>query len=373
MAYLEITGLPMRGSGDGFDPAVNLSLEQGRGLSVLSDNGVLPRALSDALIGTGPFIGEIYLNGVRIDPIHPRKRSIRVLGKTSGIIPHATVRENMELALRGRAMTEGEAVMMVERELSEGALAGMADARAGSLDSSRRTILAATRALFAGCDLLLITSLPVPGGRNEVRSWRPGSQLDALLDLKGLLRRLRATWISLLSDSSAVHVLSDRIAIFSGGTLTQEGGLRECISAPSSRLVADFLAFPRMNYRTVRVERDGPFIMMRSGRYGFHVSEFLKRAAASREGEEVVFGIRAEDLGLRPYEKGDPTVLNLAKVRRVDVMPGALIVYLDMEGDEWVALTEPDRPFFTGQLVELRPDPDKVHLFHAAHGSSLLD
>jgi multiple sugar transport system ATP-binding protein len=373
MAYLEINGLPMRGSTEGFEPTVSLSLEKGRGLSVLSDDGRLSRSLVDVLMGRERFLGEIYLNGMRIDPMPPRKRAIRILGDTSGIIPSRTVQENLEIALRKRAVSEGEAAMLVERELTEGALAGLAESSAGSLDSSARTILAATRALFMGCDLLLITSLPVPGGRDEIRCFNPGAQLDTLLALKSLLRRLRATWVSLLPDSGCAHILSDRIAVFASGLLVQEGGLRECINAPSSRMIADLLTFPRMNYRTMLVERDGPFVMLRSGRYGFRVSEYIKRAVIPREGEEVVLGIRPEDSGFRPYETGDPTVMNLAKVTGVDALPANLVVRLDLEGDEWVSLVEPNRAVFSGQLIELRPDPDRIHLFHPAHGSSLLD
>ncbi len=373
MAYLEITGLPMKGPINGFEPTVNLSMEKGRGLTVLSSDGRLSMAVVDALVGKGTFLGEIYLNGMRIDQVHPRNRKIRLLGDIPGIIPTKTIRENMEYALLAQIVTEGEVAMLVERELTEGPLAGLGESRASMLDSGGCTILAATRALFSGCDLLLVPNLPVPGGRREKKTYNPGIQLDTLLDLKSLFRRLKATWISLLVDPMAVHILSDRVAVFSGGSLVQEGGLRECINAPASRMVADFLSFPRINYRQVTVERDGPYLMLRSGRYGFHVSEYIKRALNAREGDKVILGVRPEDLGIRPFETGDPTVLNLAKVMGVDVLPSNLVVRLDLEGDQWFAMIEPNRPFHTGQLVELRPDPDRIHLFHPLHGVNLLD
>jgi multiple sugar transport system ATP-binding protein len=375
MAYFEIIGLPVRAAADHFGPTVGLTLEQGRGLSLVADDEEFPRAVAGALLGTGGFSGEIILNGRRIDPIRAADRPVKALGQTGGIVPHRTVRENLESAVQRRGASEGEAAMLVERELADGGLAGLDEVPAGSLHSAGRTILAASRILLAGCDLLLITRLPVPGSPADrsKKIWGPGLELDTLLDLKGVLRRLRATWVNFLTDPACVHILSDRLAVFSAGRLVQEGPLRECINAPATRLVADFLAFPRMNYRTARVERDGPFLMLRSGRYGFRVSEYIKRSIASREGEDVVVGLRPEDLGLRPYETGDPTVMNLARVLRVDAIPGALAVVVDLEGEEWVGLTEPGRPFFTGQLVELRPDPDKLHLFHPLQGTSLLD
>ena len=373
MAYFEINGLPMRGSIEGFEPTVSLSLEKGRGLSVLSDDGKLAKALLDAITGHGQFLGEIYLNGMRIDQLASRKRPIRILGDTPGIIPNKSVRENMDLALKDSAYSDGERAMLVEREFAEGALSGLAESRAGALDFSGKTILAATRSLFLGCDLLIITDLPVPTNGDELRTFNPGAQLDTLLALKNLFRRLRATWLSFLTDSACVPILSDRIAIFSGGTLVQEGGLRECINAPVSRMVADYLTFPRMNYRKMLIERDGPFIMLRSGRYGFRVSEYIKRAMAPREGEEVILGVRPEDLGVRPYETGDPTVLNLAKIIGVDFLPANILLRLDLEGEEWISVVERNRPVFQGQLVELRPDPDRIHLFHPAHHTSLLD
>jgi len=375
MAYLEITGLPLKQPMGEFGLTVNLELERLRGLSVLSDDGELPRVLADAITGRADFSGEIVLNGRRIDPMPARKRPVRVLGDVPGVIPGRTVRENLELALKRRALEVGDEVFLVEQELQTGMLAGLGNMRAESLDPAASTILAAARILLVGFDLLLIQKLPVPciRSRHDDDSWKPGMLLDALLELKDLLRRHRATWISLLTDPACVHVLSDRVAVFAQGGIIQEGSLRECMNAPASRLVADFLAFPRMNYRTVRVERDGPFVLLRSGRYGFNVSEYVKRHLTSREGDSVILGIRPEDLRVRAYETGDPTVINLAKITRVDAIPGALVVRLDVEGDEWLAMVEPGRSVFTGQLVELRPDPDKIHLFHPINGASLLD
>ncbi len=375
MAYLEITGLPMRSSGGDFGLTINIELERERGLSVLSDDGVLPRVLVESVTGTVNFSGEIFLNGIRIDPLPSQKRSIAFLGDVPGVIPNRTVRENLDMALATRETSVSEDVFLVDQELTEGPLAGLGDTQARLLDDSTRTFLAAARLLLAGCDLLIIRQLPVPGfvTGNGVACWNPVMQLDSLLELKNLLRRFRATWINTLTDPACVHLLSDRLVIFADNSLMQEGSLRECINVPASRMVADFLAYPRMNYRTVRVERDGPFMMLRSGRYGFSVSEYIKRYIGSREGEEVIMGVRPEDLGLRPYETGDPTVLNLAKVMRVDSVPGAQVIRIDAEGDEWLALVDTSRPMYTGQLVELRPDPDNIRIFHPVNGAYLLD
>ena len=375
MAYFEITGIPLRPREPEFSPTVSLLLEKGRGLTLISDDGELPRELIESLTGYGRFVGEIFLNGMSIDPVPARRRPIKVLGNTPGIIPGKTVIQNFEDALRLRNLSEGESAMLIERELSEGPLSGFADVRAGTLDSAGKSILAATRYLMSGCDLLLIANLPVgrSKSKSETNGWRPGFQLDALLGLKNLLRRFRATWISTLSDPICVQILSDNIAIFADGNLVQEGSLRECMNAPSSRTVADFLAFPKMNYLKVTVGRDGPFITLQSGRYVFHVSDFIKRQITHRVGEEIIMGVRPEDLGIRAYQTGDPTVLNLARVLMVDDFPGMQLVRLDLEGMEWIAIVETVRAAYTGQLVELRPDPDRIHLFHSLNSTSLLD
>jgi len=376
MAYLDVTGLPLTGSDEQFSPAFSIALGKERGLSVLSDDGMLPTALVDAVRGTGRFRGEVVLNGKRIDPLPVKKRSVAVLGDVPGVIPGRTVRENLDLALKNskRPASTSDEVFLVDQLLSEGTLAGLSDTKCGLLGDVARTLVAALRLLIDGCDLLIIQRLPVPGFRsNGSAVWEPGFHLDALLELKNILREFRTTWISTLTDSGCVHVLSDRLAIFSSGMLVQEGSLRECLNVPSSRLVADFLAFPRMNYMRARIESDGPFVLLRRGRYGFSVSEYIKRQLSTREGEEVVLGIHPSDLNLRPYEAGDPTVLNLARITRVDSVPGGLVIRLDAEGAEWLALAEHGRTLYTGQLVELRPDPDHVYLFHPHNGSNILD
>ena len=391
MAYFEITGLPLRASDSEFGVTVNLELEQGRGLSVLSDTGVLPMTLTDAVTGRGEFSGEIMLNGRRIDPLPSRARKISVLGTHPGIVPNRTVKENLSLALKSVApgmMRPGseisdlerpgddvEKIFLIEHELTDGPLAGFGEVMAGELDSVSRTLLALTRILLTKPDLVVIHGVPSPGfaGDKASRGFNPGLELDCLLEIKNLLRRYRATWISVLTDPACVLMLSDRLAIFAGGDLVQEGSLRECINAPGSRMVADFLAWPSINYKNMKIERDGPFVMLRSGRYGFTVSEYAKRQIGSREGEDAVVGIRPEDLHLRAYETGDPTVRNLAKVTSIDVVPGGQVVHIDADGADWVAMTESGRVMFTGQLVELRPNPDRIYLFHPVNGMSLLD
>ncbi len=377
MAYFEITGLQTGSKGEDFGPTVSLELEKGRGLSILSDNESLPKLLSDAVEGKSRFSGEIILNGMRIDPIPSKKRAVHVLGGSPGIVPGRTVRQNLEAALASskRSLSIGEEVFLVDQELETGSLAGTADLKAGNLDDVGRTVLAAVRILLSGTDLLLIQSLPCPsrGTREGNRTWNPGFQMDALLEIRNLLRRYRATWINFLSDPACVHILSDKLAIFSQSMMVQDGSLKECMTAPASRMVADFLSFPVMNYKRARVEQDGPFIMLRCGRYGFRVSEYIKRSVASREGQELVLGIQPDSLGIRTYETGDPTVLNLARITSVDNVPGGLIVRLDADGSDWVAHTEPGRALFTGQLVELRPDPDMIMLFHPHNGANLLD
>lgn len=374
MAYFEITGVPLRPADPGFSPTVNLLLEKGRGLSIISDDGEIPSAIIRALTRRSNFVGEIFLNSRRIDPVPVRSRPIKVIGNGPGYNPNRTIRQNFESILSGTSFTDGEAIMLIERELSQGPLAGFGDEPSKSLDSNGRTILAATCALMSGCELLIISGLPVMNGKKEkFVTWRPGYQLDGLLDLKNLLKRFRATWISTLTDAACVQVLSDHLAIFSGGNLIQEGSLRECMNAPNSRLVADYLAFPKMNYRKCRVERDGPFFILHSGRFGFRVSDFIKRQLAHREGDELIMGVRPEDLNIRGYQTGDPTVLNLARVLRVDTLPGIQLAWLDVEGQDWVAICDPIQAVFSGQLIELRPDPERIHIFHPINNTSLLD
>lgn len=375
MAYFEITGLPLRMKESEFGPTVNFELERGRGLTVLSDDVALPGALADAISGRGDFSGEIFLNNRRIDPMPARNRNIGVLGPQPGIIPKRTVKENIELALKKVTAEEPEKLFILEYELGNGPLAGFDEVPAEALDSISRTLLALTRMLLSKPDLVLIHNIPVPGfgRRNNPEGFNPGLQLDCIMEIKRLLRRFRATWISILVDPLCVQTLSDRLAIFAQGTLVQEGSLRECMNAPSSQLVADFLTFPKMNYKRMRIERDGSYVMLRSGRYGFTVSEYAKRHLEVREGEDVIAGVRPEDLNIRAYETGDPTVMNLAKVTSIDYIPGGQVVHLDADGAEWLAMTETERILFTGQLVELRPNPDKIHLFHQVNGISLLD
>ena len=90
----------------------------------------------------------------------------------------------------------------------------------------------------------------------------PLSNLDAKLrermrsELKSLQRRTGITFIYVTHDQAEAMALSDRIAVFHGGTVQQVGSPREVYEQPANLFVADFMGLVNRIRATV-VGREG--------------------------------------------------------------------------------------------------------------------
>ena len=162
--------------------------------------------------------------------------------------PHMTVLENVAFGLRYTGFDGARKKARVDQVLAAVGLEGLEDRHPGQLSGGQQQRVALARSLVVEPSILLLDE--------------PLSNLDAKLrermrsELKSLQRRTGITFIYVTHDQAEAMALSDRIAVFHGGTVQQVGSPREVYERPANLFVADFMGLVNRIRATV-VGREG--------------------------------------------------------------------------------------------------------------------
>jgi len=235
----------------------NVSLEIPRGafFSLLGPSGCGKTTVLRMIAGfETPTLGEIWLNGARIDSLPPYQRNVNTVFQSYALFPHLTVQDNVEFGLRRKGVADAEA--RVRTVLDQVRLEGKASRMPSELSGGERQRVALARSLVLAPDVLLLDE--------------PLSALDPLLrkqvrgELKDLQRSVGVTFLFVTHDQEEALSMSDQIAVMNAGAVEQVGTAREVYCRPRTKFVASFLG--AMNWidgagvrpEAVRLSNAGP-------------------------------------------------------------------------------------------------------------------
>jgi len=150
-----------------------------------------------------------------------------------GLWEHVTVRDHLELVLRGRGLPRDDRHARATRVLDETGLSSLAKRRPGELSGGERQRLSLARALVIEPRWLFL---------DEPTSQLDGPARQELIEL--LETRLRATRAGVILATHQVDLamrLSDRIAVLLEGRIAQVGSPAEAYDRPANLAVARLL------------------------------------------------------------------------------------------------------------------------------------
>jgi multiple sugar transport system ATP-binding protein len=139
---------------------------------------------------------------------------------------------------------------------------------------------------------------------------------------------------------------------------------------PANRFVAGFIGSPPMNFLTARLVSEGPQLLLTG--QGLRISIPADKAARLERtaSEEVVLGIRPENLLLRPpAPAGQPLI---ARIDIIEAIGSDIYLNFSHTGTPLTARVEATADIKVGQEVALYPDPARIHLFDPQAGATLL-
>jgi multiple sugar transport system ATP-binding protein len=235
-----------------------------------------------------PTGGTITIGERVVNDVEAKDRDVAMVFQSYALYPHMTVRKNIEFPLRTRKVPTSERARLVEEAADSLDLGALLDRKPAQLSGGQRQRVALARAIVRRPQAFLMDE--------------PLSNLDAKLrvqtraELVELQRRLAATVIYVTHDQVEAMTMGHRIAVLDHGVLQQIGAPQDVYAKPANLFVARFIGSPPMNTVTGRIDRvDGQLVAQLPGR-GIPVPNALASAISDAGVDEVVVGVRPEDL-----------------------------------------------------------------------------
>jgi putative spermidine/putrescine transport system ATP-binding protein len=192
-----------------------------------------------------PDSGTVELHGVDVTRSAPYEREVNTVFQDYALFPHMNVLDNVAYGLRVRGVPKRERHQRAAEALEMVRLPGVEERRPIQLSGGQRQRVALARAIINRPRVLLLDE---PLGALDLKL-RQAMQLE----LKSIQRELseRITFIYVTHDQDEALTMSDRIAVFSDGSIEQIGTPGEIYERPVNEFVAGFVGTSNV------IERDG--------------------------------------------------------------------------------------------------------------------
>jgi multiple sugar transport system ATP-binding protein len=306
--------------------------------------------------------GEIRIGDRVVNDLDPKDRDVAMVFQNYALYPNKTVYKNLAFPLRMRKTPKAE----IDRRVREAAkvldIGHLLERRPRELSGGQQQRVALGRALVRDPKVFLMDE--------------PLSNLDAKLrvqmraELKRFHQDLRATVIYVTHDQLEAVTMADRIAVMDGGVLQQYDRPERVFENPVNLFVAGFVGSPAMNFLKTRVASGGTGAVL-EGADGWRValSPRNARRALAASSPEVLMGARHSTLRLSPEAAAAAIP---GQVYTVEPTGDVTYVHVRLGAETVVASVPPHARLVPNQPIWLAFDQEKLHLFDAATGSTLV-
>jgi multiple sugar transport system ATP-binding protein len=334
--------------------SVSLAMEAREFIAFLGPSGSGKSTLLRIIAGLETLDeGEVWLDGVRIDPLPPGERGVAMVFQHYALYPHMSVRENMAFGLRNAKVPSEEIETRIQDAARILEIEPFLDRKPAQMSGGQRQRVAIGRAIVKHPKIFLLDE--------------PLSNLDAALRLRTRLeiaqlrQRLDAAFIMVTHDQAEAMTLADRIIVMNDRRIQQVGPPMEIYSRPANTFVARFVGSPAMTLAPVElVASEGPYATVKLGD-GSEIETRIRRDGLP-EGPGLQLGLRPESVAVAPA--GSATTVG--KVELVERLGERTLIYAHLsDGLPIVAEDEGNSRVRLGESVGLRIDGAATHLFGA--------
>ncbi|MBX0324189.1 ABC transporter ATP-binding protein [Halomicroarcula sp. F13] len=307
--------------------------------------------------------GEIRLGDDVLNDVRTQDRDIAMVFQSYALYPHLSARRNMSFGLEESTdLSQTDIDERVTEVASMMGISDLLDRKPGQLSGGQQQRVALGRAIVRDPEVFLMDE--------------PLSNLDAKLraemrtELQQLQHQLDVTTVYVTHDQTEAMTMSDRIAVMNDGRLQQVGPPLELYHEPTNLFVAEFIGEPSMNFLSGR--REGSSFVTDRIEYPF--SETV--ADAVEDAEDVIVGIRPEDVAIRDEAGDDPAHEFEMTATVVEPMGNENVVHLEFPGEttgteDLVAITEGMREVGENESVTVHLPEETIHVFDTATGEAL--
>ncbi|MFW6278714.1 MAG: ABC transporter ATP-binding protein [Bacillota bacterium] len=313
--------------------------------------------------------GTIEIGQTVVNDIPPKDRDIAMVFQNYALYPHMDVFGNMAFGLKLRKFPKLEIENRVQNAAEMLGIRNLLDRKPKQLSGGQRQRVALGRAIVREPKVFLMDE--------------PLSNLDAKLrvqmrtELSKLHDELQTTAVYVTHDQTEAMTMGDRIVVLRDGVIQQVDDPLSLYNEPNNMFVAGFIGSPAMNFLDVKlVKEEGTYYfldesMERGMTFKIAIPDRVLEMAPNIDeylGENVVFGIRPEDLVdsslAQEFEITDDNSFR-ADVEVVEPMGSEIYLYLKFGENDLIARVEADSDAKVGDRVKLGVDFSKMHLFDA--------
>jgi multiple sugar transport system ATP-binding protein len=309
--------------------------------------------------------GNIYIGDKPVNDLPAKDRDIAMVFQSYALYPHMSVFDNMAFALKLRRTRKQEIKERVQRAADALAIADLLDRKPKQLSGGQRQRVALGRAIVREPAVFLMDE--------------PLSNLDAKLRVEAramlikLHQRLGTTFIYVTHDQTEAMTMGQRIAVQKDGLLQQVDTPQNLYDHPANIFVAGFIGSPAMNFFDGQLTGTTEAMYVQTDAFQTRVPKDKMPGLAEHLGQDVVFGIRPEDVHDMKFVPVDVAAAPLvAKVDVTEPMGSEKYLYLMVNGESFVARVDPRSSAQIGGDLEIAFNMDNMHLFDAGTQEAIL-
>ncbi|QYG91967.1 ATP-binding cassette domain-containing protein [Iamia sp. SCSIO 61187] len=296
--------------------------------------------------------GSLLIGERSVENLPPKDRDIAMVFQNYALYPHMTVRQNIGFALKLAGRPKAEIASRVDEVSRSLQLEPWLDRKPAQLSGGQRQRVAMGRAIVRDPAVFLMDE--------------PLSNLDAKLrvqvrtEIARLQRELGTTTIYVTHDQTEAMTMGDRVAVLRDGRLQQVAPPEELYSEPDNTFVAAFIGSPSMSLvegtivsgddgsgasagrsvaggGAVALDKgDGSDLAVRVGTQTLPVPASVvarRPGLAARVGEDVIIGIRPEDVEAHDigHREGDVVAPLKAHVELRESLGSELLVHMRID------------------------------------------
>ena len=300
--------------------------------------------------------GNIYIGDRLVNDVAPKDRDIAMVFQSYALYPHMSVYDNMAFGLKLRKTPKAE----IDRRVKEAAqilgIENLLDRKPKQLSGGQRQRVAVGRAIVREPAVFLFDE--------------PLSNLDAKLrvetraQLSKLHHRLATTFIYVTHDQTEAMTMASRIAVMRDGILQQLDTPQHLYDTPGNVFVAGFIGSPSMNFFDATLVASDGKLYIDGGSFKIEMPADKAQQYMKYKGQEVIFGIRPEDIYAKPYVAPNISEADMkAQVDVTELMGNEIFLYCLTGNKSFIARVDPRTQARAGDEVELAINMDRVHLF----------
>lgn len=300
--------------------------------------------------------GTVQIDERIVNNVPAKDRDIAMVFQNYALYPHMTVFENMSFGLRLKRYSKVE----IKRRVQEAAeilnIKHLLQRRPRELSGGERQRVAVGRAIVRKPKVFLFDE--------------PLSNLDAKMrvqmrtEIHKLRLRLQTTFVYVTHDQTEAMTLGDRIAVMKDGIIHQCADPMTIYDHPANKFVAGFIGSPPINFMNGKLVVMNGKYYFDEGRFKVKVVEHMHEALTAYQGQEIVFGIRAEDIYDKLFvsESSPDNTIN-ATCEVVEPLGSEVYLYLNTGRHNFIARVGAHNRPEVNREMSLVFDMNKVHFF----------